>query len=57
MQLRIQSPYSDEWTHLSIEGEEELTAVNVLATRLLALEYEVEVLEEGDWTSFEEVEW
>lgn len=55
---RFSPPFSDESASVTFEGLEIADAAwNILATRLLALEYDIEVWDEdeGDWIPIEEV--
>jgi hypothetical protein len=53
IKLFLCPPFRDDWTEVSIAGEHEEEVTNILVSRLLSLNYEVE---DEDGTPFEEIE-
>lgn len=57
IELLVQPPFRDDWTSVSLSGEHEEEVLNVLAARLLAADYTVQIEDEsGEMISFEEYE-
>jgi hypothetical protein len=56
-ELSVQPPFRDEWTSITIAGEHAEEIVNILVSRLLAMDYEVQVRDEdGEMIDYEEFE-
>lgn len=53
IKLFLRPPFRDDWTEVSIAGEHEEEVTNILVSRLLPLDYEVE---DEERIPFEEVE-
>lgn len=58
IRAQITPPFSDERTSLTFEGDSEEDAWNILATRLILLDYTIELWseEEGDWLDITEAD-
>lgn len=57
IELLVQPPFRDDWTSVSISGEHEDEVLNVLASRLLAADFEILIeLESDEVIPFEEYE-
>lgn len=57
IELLIQPPFRDNWTSVSLSGEHEDEVLNILASRLLAADFEILIEdEEGEMIPFEEHE-
>jgi len=52
--IRFRTQFEDDWTEVSFEGTESDIAKNILTTRLLARDCEVQFLSEDDeWEDIE----
>lgn len=56
MQIRFRPPFSDSWSSAAFSGDDGFSAMQVLASRLLAVDFEVEFEEEGEFVDYSEAD-
>lgn len=55
IELLVRPPFREEWTLISVDGEHQDEVLNILTSRLLAADYEVQIEDdEGEMIPFEE---
>jgi hypothetical protein len=55
VELMVQPPFGEDWTEISISGEDADEVLNIIVSRFLACEYEVLMeAEDGTMVPYEE---